>query len=78
MNKHLQNLLFFFYVFVFERQRFTMYSIFSFLIRQNSGELVVNVIQLVPSFFFLFHGFHSRDRRSRQWNITEYLINLNK
>lgn len=46
----------------------------SFLIRQNSGELVVNVIKI--SSFFLQRP--SCDRRSRQWNITKYLINLKK
>lgn len=69
--------VFFFLCFLFvcfERQRFTVYSVFSFLIRQNSGELVVNVIK-ISSFF---PQRPSCDRRSRQWNITKYLINLKK
>ena len=65
MNKHLQNLLFSFmfsfFCFVFDKQRFTMYSISLSDKAKNSGELVVNVLKLVPFFFFFFffHGFQA-------------------
>lgn len=55
INKHLQNLLLIFllftFFFCFWKKKKKMYSVFLFPMRQNSGELVVNVKQ---SFFWVF------------------------
>lgn len=84
INKHLQNLLSIFLLFTFffcflKKKNFTVYSVFLVPMRQNSGELVVNVKQsYFLLFFFSLQQLLSCDKRCRTWNITEYLINLSK